>query len=437
MIDTIAAISSPFGEGAIGVLRLSGPRSHAILDRLFTGNATIPRRLARGRLIKDAVELDDVLATTFSAPNSYTGEDMAEIFCHGGLLVTRRILDALLAEGARLAEPGEFSFRAFSNGKMDLTQAEAVMDVIHAQTDLALRASQDQLAGRLGHAMGELRTALLQILAHLEAYIDFPDEDIAPETGQMFLSRIESVSLEIEKLLATADRGRILREGVRTVIYGPPNVGKSSLLNALSGFDRAIVSPIPGTTRDLIEESVNVGGIRLILADTAGIRATDDLVEKEGVARSQRAHDAADLILEVHAANEPFPSPSTVAPRTLLVANKADLGIHPDWQNRGIPVSCLERTGFDDLEKAIIGLVLGGAAQLENASVAINARHQACLARALEGCRAATAGLSENLPIELISIELHTALDAVGEVMGKIESDDILGEIFSTFCIGK
>ncbi len=381
--------------------------------------------------------LDDVLATKFTAPKSYTGEDMAEIFCHGGLLVTRRILDVLLAEGARLAEPGEFSFRAFSNGKMDLTQAEAVMDVIHAQTDLALRASQQQLAGRLGHAMGELRTSLLQILAHLEAYIDFPDEDIDPDTGQLFLTRIETVSREIGKLLATADRGRILREGVRTVIYGEPNVGKSSLLNALSGFDRAIVSPTPGTTRDVIEESVNLGGIRLILMDTAGIRDTSDEIEKQGVARSQKAHDEADLIIEVHAANLPFPSQSTVSRNTLLVANKADLGIHPDWANNAVLVSCLQQTGFDELEAAIIRKVLGGEAQLENASVAINARHKNCLLRAQSGCVAAMDGLRENVAIELISIELHSALHAIGEVMGKVESDDILGEIFSTFCIGK
>ncbi|MEO7932865.1 MAG: tRNA uridine-5-carboxymethylaminomethyl(34) synthesis GTPase MnmE [Chthoniobacterales bacterium] len=437
MTDTISAISSPFGEGAIGVLRLSGPQSHSILTRLFSGKLAKARELSHGRLEKDGTMLDDVLATKFDAPRSYTGEDMAEIFCHGGLLVTRRILDALLEEGARLAEPGEFSFRAFSNGKMDLTQAEAVMDVIHAQTDLALRASQQQLAGRLGHAMDALRTSLLQILAHLEAYIDFPDEDIDPDTGQSFLTRIETVSTEIAKLLATADRGRILREGVRTVIYGEPNVGKSSLLNALSGFDRAIVSPTPGTTRDVIEESVNIGGIRLILMDTAGIRDTSDEIEKQGVARSQKAHDEADLIIEVHAANLPLPSNSNVSKNTLLVANKADLGVHPSWTDHAVLVSCLQETGFDDLEAAILQKVFGGGAQLDNASAAINARHKNCLQRAQSGCIAAMTGLRENLAIELISIELHSALDAIGEVMGKVESDDILGEIFSTFCIGK
>jgi tRNA modification GTPase len=436
MIDTIAAISSPFGEGAIGVLRLSGPQSHAILEKLFAGKIPAARKLAHGVLKQDDRILDDVLTTTFAAPKSYTGEDMAEVYCHGGLLVTRRILDALLAEGARLAEPGEFSFRAFSNGKMDLTQAEAVMDVIHAQTDLALRASQQQLAGRLGEAMGGLRTSLLQVLAHLEAYIDFPDEDIEPETGQLFLNRIEAVSRDIEKLLATADRGRILREGVRTVIYGEPNVGKSSLLNALSGFDRAIVSPTPGTTRDVIEESVNLGGIRLILMDTAGIRATDDEIEKQGVERSRKAHDTADLVIEVHAA--PLPPPAgEVSANTLLVANKADLDIHPDWHDRAVLVSCLQQTGFDALEAAVLQKVLGGGAHLENASVAINARHKDCLQRARAGCLAAMEGLRENIAIELISIELHIALNAVGEVMGKVESDDILGEIFSTFCIGK
>ena len=287
----------------------------------------------------------------------------------------------------------------------------------------------------------------------------------------MFLTRIENVATRIEQLLATADRGRILREGVRTVIYGEPNVGKSSLLNKLTGFDRAIVSPTPGTTRDVIEESVNVGGIRLILMDTAGIRVTDDEIEQQGVARSRKAHDEADLIIEVHAANLPLSKPPTcsVEPvarttqpdftsshrldattqsatqKTLVVANKADLGIHPDWTNSNIAaannnvvlVSCLRETGFDDLEAAILRKVLGGDASLENASVAINARHQHCLSRALTGCRAATTGLREALAIELISIELRSALDAIGEVMGKVESDDILGEIFATFCIGK
>lgn len=435
MTDTIAAISSPFGEGAIGVLRLSGPQSHTILAKLFSGKTTEPRKLVHGQLTKNNQVLDDVLATTFTAPRSYTGEDMAEIYCHGGLLVTRRLLDALLAEGARLAEPGEFSYRSFSNGKMDLTQAEAVMDIIQAQTDLALRASQQQLSGALGSAMSQLREQLLQILAHLEAYIDFPDEDIAPETGQLFLQRIEAVNRDISKLLATADRGRILREGVRTVIYGEPNVGKSSLLNALSGFDRAIVSSSPGTTRDIIEESVNLGGIRLILMDTAGIRETQDEIEQQGVARSHRAHDTADLILEIHAANLPSPN-LEVSKNTLLVANKADLGIHPDWENH-LQVSCLTNTGFDNLERAILGKVFGGGAQLENASVAINARHQNCLSRAHAACEAARLGLLENIEIALVSIELHAALDAIGEVMGKVESDDILGEIFATFCIGK
>ncbi len=436
MTDTITAISSPFGEGAIGVIRLSGPRSHAILGTLFTGKSRGPNRLSHGQLVRGNRVLDDVLAATFTAPASYTGEDMAEIYCHGGLLVTRRILDALLAEGARLAEPGEFSFRAFANGKMDLTQAEAVMDVIHAQTDLALRASQEQLSGALGEATGQLRQSLLQVLAHLEAHIDFPDEDIEPETGREFLHRIDAVIVSIDRLLATADRGRILREGVRTVIYGAPNVGKSSLLNALSGFDRAIVSPTPGTTRDVIEESVNLGGIQLRLMDTAGIRETSDEIERQGVARSHRAHDSADLIIEVCDAQLPPPD-APPEKNTVRVANKSDLGSHPAWADGGVLLSCLQKTGFDALESAILAKLFGGSATLENASVAINARHQHCLQRARAACLAATDGLRLGMAIELIAIELHTALDAVGEVMGKLSSDDILGEIFSTFCIGK
>jgi len=441
MTDTIAAISSPFGEGAIGVLRLSGPRSHEILASLFAGHLArprkpTPRRLTHGLLSKNGQVLDDVLATTFSGPKSYTGEDMAEIYCHGGILVTRRILDALLASGARLAEPGEFSFRAFAHGKMDLTQAEAVMDVIRAQTDLALRASQEQLSGKLGEAMMALRTELLQILAHLEAYIDFPDEDIDPETGEQFCQRVTRAVGEIDRLLATASRGRLLREGVRTVIYGEPNVGKSSLLNTLSGFDRAIVSSTPGTTRDLIEENINLGGVHLRLIDTAGIRASEDEIEQQGMARSRHALDTADLVLHLVAAPHP-PGEALPGDNILVVANKTDLGLHPGWENRAIPISCQEQTGFDLLEKAILEKVFGGSLLLQNSEIAISARHKNCLIRAQKACQEALHALKEGVSIELIAIELHTALDAIGEVMGRVESDDILGEIFSTFCIGK
>ena len=292
MTDTIAAISTPFGEGAIAVLRLSGPRAVEIAEAVFRGKAK-PGAAARvqhfGAIHDGERKLDDVLLTVFPAPRSYTGEDVVEIAGHGGVLVARRVLELLLRGGARSAEPGEFTQRAYLNGKMDLTQAEAVMDLISAQTDLALRAATEQLEGRLGERIRALREALLETLAHVEAFIDFPDEDIDPDTGATLQGRIDAVRADIAALLASAGQGRILREGVRTVIYGAPNVGKSSLLNLLLGYERAIVSARPGTTRDVIEEVINLRGLPLRLTDTAGVRESDDEIERAGMERTRRA----------------------------------------------------------------------------------------------------------------------------------------------------
>jgi tRNA modification GTPase len=432
--DTIAAISSPFGEGAIAVIRVSGSGALDVTQTIFRGPVLEDRKLVRGRIEENGAIIDDVLAVAFRAPKSFTGENMTEIHGHGGILVTRKILDALVRAGARVAEPGEFSLRAFSNGKMDLTQAEAVMDVIRAQTDLALRAAQEQLAGRLGQRVAVLRQSLLEILAHVEAYIDFPDEDIEPETGDAILVRIRSVKNDIEALVATADQGRLLREGVRTVIHGTPNVGKSSLLNVLTGFDRAT----PGTTRDTIEERVNIGGIPLRLIDTAGIRDPGDDIEKLGIERSRNALALADLILHVFDASEPPPAVLPDDPRTLIILNKSDLRVDSDWKKAdGVAISCTANTGFDDLHARISAKIFGGNLTLENVSVAINARHQSCLNRALIGCNDAIAGLQNRIPIDLVAIELHSALDAIGEVIGRVDTEEILGEIFSTFCIGK
>ena len=450
MNDTIAAISTPFGEGAIAVLRLSGPRAREIAGTVFRGKKPVADLAARvqhlGVLLDGDRKLDDVLLTIFPAPHSYTGEDVVEIACHGGVLVTRRILETLLQAGARSAEPGEFTQRAYLHHKMDLTQAEAVMDLISAQTDLALRAASEQLEGRLGERIRGLREALIELLAHVEAYIDFPDEDIDPATGEALLAKLDAARREIDALLATADRGKVLREGVRTVIYGAPNVGKSSLLNLLLGHERAIVSARPGTTRDVIEETINLGGLPIRLIDTAGVRQSDDEVEQEGMKRTHRELERADLALHVFDASQALLEQSGGMTedailgdqRILIVLNKSDLHEHPAWKDwEAVRISCLEGTGIAALSEAIVERVAGGAAAHRDWSLAINARHADCLRRAGDFAHAARGALTSYLSPEFVAEELRGALDAVGEVVGKADSEEILGKIFSTFCIGK
>ena len=367
---------------------------------------------------------------------------MVEIACHGGILVTRRLLGVLLERGARAAAPGEFTQRAFLNGKMDLTQAEAVMDLIRAQTDLGLRAATEQLEGRLGERIREIRDALLDMLAHVEAHIDFPEEDIDPDTGAALRARLDGVLERIALLLRTADQGRVLREGVRTVIYGAPNVGKSSLLNRLLGYERAIVSEVPGTTRDTIEEVVNLRGIPVRLVDTAGVRDSECAIEREGIARTLQHLERADLVLHVVDASQP--RIEAVEPAHLLVLNKTDLGEHPSWAGWvGVRISCLETAdaqgtgGIEPLAEAIFERAMRQGMKSGDFALAINARHQACLKSAQTHAQAAQATFAQGLSAEFISLELRSALDAVGDVVGRVETEDLIGKIFSTFCLGK
>ncbi len=446
--DTIAAVASPFGQGAVSLVRLSGPGSREIFARCWRGRELVTPRLATfGRVVRHGEDgreavVDDGLATFFQGPASFTGEDVVEFTGHGGILVTRRVLETVMAAGARLAEPGEFTQRAFLNGKLDLTQAEAVMDLISAQTDLALRAAREQLAGRLGASMESLRADLLGLLAHVEAFLDFPEDDIDPDTGAALIARIGSAHQAVERLLATADQGRILREGVRTVIVGAPNVGKSSLLNRLLGFDRAIVSDIPGTTRDTLEEVINVRGLPLRLIDTAGLREAADALERAGIERSEAALRQAELVIEVADGSRPresriSPDAAASAAR-ILVLNKADLGEHPSWQEMpAVRVSCTAGTGLDDLAGAIEKAITGGAITWSPDLVAINARHQLCLQRARDGLDAARALLAAGHPPELVAEELRSALQAIGEVVGQVDAEELLGVIFGRFCIGK
>lgn len=443
--STIAAVSTPPGQGAVALVRMSGPGCREILGRCWEGRAVesfVPRKAYLGTILTaEGGKLDEVLATWFQSPNSYTGEDTLEVACHGGVLVVRRVLERLFACGAVPAAPGEFTRRAFINGKMDLTQAEAVMDILSAQSDLALKAAQDQLEGSLGRSIQEQTNAVLDLVAHVEAHIDFPDEDISPGDFHRLASQGEEIDRALSSLLSTSDRGRFLREGVGTALVGAPNVGKSSLLNLLLGYERAIVSDTPGTTRDTLEETINLGGFALRLIDTAGIRESDDLIEKAGIERTERALSQADLILEVVDASLPRRHVLTgrsQAPH-LLILNKTDVGIHPDWkQSDGIVFSCKTGEGEEVLVREITNAI-GGADSSERgaAVIAINARHQHCLRLAQQSLRQAIQGLGEMISPEFVALDLREALDHLGEITGRIDTEDVLGRIFSSFCIGK
>jgi len=443
--DTIVALASGGGTSAVALVRLSGPRAEEIADLASQGAATraTERRATRAK-IRDGSDhtIDDVLLTVFRGSRSFTGEPVVEIACHGGRLIMRRLVGRLLECGARAAGPGEFTERAFLNGKLDLTQAEAVMDLISAQSDLALRAAHEQLEGGIGRQAGQLREDLIDLVAHLEAWIDFPEEDIDPDTGELFRSRIAGVQEGIARLLATAEQGRILREGVRTVICGRPNAGKSSLLNLLLGSERAIVSEEAGTTRDTIEEMIVLDGVPLRLVDTAGLRPEGDGIEREGMRRTRLEAGRADLILAVHDASLP-PDESVIdlpeSPgRVVIILNKSDLGEDSGWAGKtGVRLSSVNGYGIEDLRSSIRQALDLGEADWGEHAVAINSRHRDCLRRANISLSAAAEQLAGDQPPELAALDLREALSALGEIVGKVDAEEILGAIFSRFCIGK
>ncbi len=453
--DTIAAIATPIGEGGLAVIRISGRDALTVADRCFKPvgkNGVLPSAAAThtihfGHIVRNGDVVDEVLIGVMRAPRTFTREDIVEITCHGGVLPAKMVLDTVLESGARLAEPGEFTRRAFLNGRIDLAQAEAVADLIHSRTELALRAANEQLAGKLSQRINTLRDEMVKTLAHVEAHIDFPDEDIAPDTKEQLLERLERGARFMEELLKTADEGQILRRGTRAAIVGRPNAGKSSLLNQLLGHDRAIVSAIPGTTRDTIEETANIRGLPVVFIDTAGLRESQDEIEIEGIRRSRRSLEAADFILHVFDQSEPLTDEDRTyldefsGRKRILVRNKMDLPLRLELPGNVaddvVSVCCLTGKGIEELKDAIRRLIWSGEIGSEMFQVMINSRHQDALKRAREATLRTIEALSAGGTLELAAMDLRIAVNAVGEIVGKTTTEDLLDMIFSQFCIGK
>ncbi len=453
--DTIAAISTPIGEGGIGIVRMSGPQALYILQKIFVrGKGQQPHvselqsyRLHYGHIIdpESGEMVDEVLVAYMRAPHTYTRQDVVEINCHGGIVPLRRVLELALRGGARMAEPGEMTLRAFLNGRIDLAQAEAVLDVVRAKTEAGLRVAVDQLEGRLSAKIQAVRRVLVDILAYLEATIDFAEDEIP---FQDIIPDLKEARERLEELLAGADQGLIYRQGVRTAIVGRPNVGKSSLLNALLRTSRAIVTPIPGTTRDTLEETINLRGIPLVLVDTAGIAATEDMIEQLGIERSRRALAQADLALAVIDGAEALEEAdheiaTAIGGKTaILVINKIDLPRVADVsaflpQAPRVEISALTGEGLEDLEEAIVKRVFAGEVWVSDAPLVSNPRHKNVLHRALEHVRAAERSHQEAMPADFVTIDLTAAVNALGEITGETATEDLLETIFANFCIGK
>jgi tRNA modification GTPase len=440
--DTIVAIATPPGRGGIGVVRVSVPDAIAIARRLIDrGRAELqPRHATFARLSAVAGVRDQVVVTAFPAPHSYTGDDVVEMSAHGSPVVLRAIVEAAVAGGARLAEPGEFTLRAFVNGRVDLMQAEAVADLIDAVTPLQARAAFDQLEGTLTRAIGEVETTLFELIAKLEASVDFPDEGYHFVTPEELAGAIEQLIAQTAALLADARRGRLVREGLQVAIVGRANVGKSSLFNALVGASRAIVTDRPGTTRDLITEVVDLEGLRVTLVDTAGLRETSDVIEAEGVARSREAQQVADLVLVVVDEDAPEPELDSGATdvKRLVVQTKIDLGRPNRTPECAARVSARTGEGLGALRRSILSAL--DVEPLRDRPQITNVRHAALIERAHEALRRArVAVMSEGgaMPEEFVLVDLQEARAALEEVTGRRAPDDLLAHIFSRFCIGK
>ena len=458
--DTIAAIATARGEAGIGIVRVSGDLALPIAAELFRSPRGVSptelstHTLTYGHVIDTNASdeiIDEVLLGIMHAPNTYTGEDIAEFNCHGGILTLTAVLDLVLKSGARVAEPGEFTKRAFLNGRLDLAQAEAVAELIASKTELSRKIAIDVLAGKLSDTVNSLSDRLADLLAEIEASIDFPEEDLDFMKVETQLEAARTVQNDLTTLLDTADEGRIITEGVKVAILGKPNVGKSSLLNALVGTTRAIVTDIPGTTRDTIEETINVNGIPLKLIDTAGIRQTDDIVEQQGVQRSKAVIDSAELLLLMFDASQSLNNADLELLQTaqsataILILNKVDLPVvTPPTallrycpKKRIVETAIPEGKGLDALKSKICEELIGGEFVVGESPILTNARHQEALRRASEGLNYAIESLENGMPPDLVAVDLRISLDGLGDIVGKTTTEDILDRIFSQFCVGK
>ncbi|PKL52476.1 MAG: tRNA uridine-5-carboxymethylaminomethyl(34) synthesis GTPase MnmE [Nitrospira bacterium HGW-Nitrospira-1] len=455
--DTIAAISTPVGQGGIGIVRISGPQALEIADRLFRAKkADIPSvarqaSLLYGHIINpaDNTIMDEALLSVMRSPHSYTKEDVVEINCHGGIISVKRTLEAVLAQGARLADPGEFTKRAFLNGRINLTQAEAVFDIITAKTEEGMRIAVEQLQGGLSEKLGHIKNKLLEIGACAEAYIDFPEDEIGIQTLQQIRGRLAEAKDEINGLSSTFQEARFFRDGLSVAIVGRPNVGKSSLLNILLKKDRAIVTELPGTTRDIIEDYLNINGLPIRIMDTAGIRNSEELVEKEGIRRSLHAIQNADFIIALLDGSEPLAEDDfqlmelISGKNAVVVINKSDLPAKLSLETvrektkEYLSLSALSGEGVETLKSAIFHANLRNWGEEREGVVVTNIRHKTALDNTSSSIGRAIGLLSANQPLELFSIELREAMDSLGEITGMVTPEDILDKIFSAFCIGK
>ena len=456
--DTITSISTPMAEGAIGIVRLSGPEAVEIGDKLYKGKKKLKdvpsHTINYGHIIDPETDevVEEVMISVLRAPKTFTREDIIEINCHGGILTINRILELTMTHGARMAEPGEYTKRAFLNGRIDLSQAEAVMDFIRSKTDRASKVAMNQIEGRLSDLIKRQRQSILEILAQVEVNIDYPEyDDVEDATTEFLLAQSKKIKNEIDQLLETGTQGKIMREGLSTVIVGKPNVGKSSMLNNLIQDNKAIVTEVAGTTRDVLEEYVNVRGVPLRLVDTAGIRDTEDIVEKIGVERSRKALSEADLILFVLNNNEPL----TEEDRTLyeviknedaiVIVNKTDLERRLDIEEVKtmigdtplIQTSMLKQEGIDELELQIRDLFFGGEVQNQDMTYVSNSRHISLLKQARQTIQDAIDAAEAGIPMDMVQIDLTRTWEILGEIIGESASDELINQLFSQFCLGK